>query len=66
MTMYQLHLKQKGKAPFPLPVYGTKRNIWEALAKHLKWSSFKQLVTTQGIKNVDRYKAQFEMREAQQ
>ena len=36
MTMYQLHLKQKGKAPFPLPVYGNKRNIWEALAKHLK------------------------------
>ena len=63
---YQLYLLSKGQAPFALPVLGTKRSIWNALAVHLRFESFASMVVVQGIKDVERYKAKFELRKVEQ
>ena len=57
--MYQLIFKSP-KGRFPLPVFGNARTIWDALAKHCHFVSFKTFCKVQGIDPV-KHKARFEL-----
>lgn len=60
MIIYQLHLIQKSGNLFALPVYGEKRNIWDALAKHLHFPTYKRFCEVQKVNPV-KHKAQFKL-----
>lgn len=62
MTLYQLHLIERNGSLFPLPVYGEKRRIWDALANHLHFRTYRTLCEVQGINPV-KHKAMFKLKE---
>jgi hypothetical protein len=39
--MYQVHFKQANGRMFALPVYGSKETIWDRLAIHMHYCTFK-------------------------
>lgn len=61
--MYQLHLIERNKT-FALPVYGDKRTIWDALAKHLHFRTYRTLCEVQGI-DAAKHKKRFKLVEVQ-
>ncbi len=57
--MYQLVMNSRN-GTFALPVFGTRRTIWDALARHLHFKTYTMLCKVQGI-NPTTHKARFEL-----
>jgi hypothetical protein len=61
-AMYQLLFKMKDGGFFALPVFGNKRDIWEALAKHMHYRTFKAFCEAHKL-DPAQYKTRFKLME---
>ncbi len=64
MTLYQLHKIMPNGSAFALPVYGEKRRIWDALARHLGFSTYRKFCEVQGV-NPSKHQPQFKLIQVQ-
>lgn len=62
-TLYQLHMKCKDGSLFALPVFGTDRSIWDALAQHRHYRTFQSFCKVKGIDDPDAFKSKFIMKQ---
>lgn len=58
METYQACFKLGNGKLFPLPVYGTRRNIWDRLANHMHYGSFASWRNAMGFDSASK-KSQF-------
>lgn len=61
MTKYQLHWIDTDGSLFGLPVYGTRETIWDALANHRHFRTFKTFCEVQKIKDKRKFKRNFKL-----
>jgi hypothetical protein len=60
MTIYQLHYVEPNGSLFALPVFGDKRSIWDAFAKHRHFKTYRTFCEVQGV-NPIKHKANFKL-----
>jgi hypothetical protein len=62
MPIYQVHLKLPRNHLYALPVFGTRETVWDALARHMHFRTFRKWCEVTGS-DAKRTKARFHLQE---